>query len=76
MKYKPIDITIGARLKALRERMGYSTRYVADLIGKSNVAVTYFETGRNGVDLSTLKKLCNIYNVDMIEFLEEIYDQI
>ena len=76
MKYKQLDVIIGAKLKQLRNKKGYSTQYVGDHIGKSNVAITYYEQGRNATDLTTLKQLCNLYDVDMLEFLAEIYEDI
>lgn len=75
-QYKDIDVLIGNRLKSLRERKGYSTRYVGNLIGKTNATIVHYEQGRNGTDLSTLKQLCNIYGVDMLHFLAEIYEDI
>ncbi len=76
MKYKQLDVIIGAKLKQLRLRKGYSTQYVGERVGKSNVTITYYEQGRNATDLSTLKKLCNLYGVDMLHFLAEIYEDI
>lgn len=75
-KFKDIDILIGSKLRQLRHRKGYSTQYVGDRIGKSNVSITYYEQGRNAADLSTLKKLCNLYDVNMLHFLAEIYEEI
>lgn len=76
MKYKEIDVLIGSKLKALREKKGYSIRYVGQRIGKTHATVSYYEQGRNGADLSTLKKLCNLYGVDMLQFLSDIYEEI
>ena len=76
MKYKDIDVLIGDKLKSLREKKGYSVRYVGKAIGKSNVTIVHYEQGRHGTDLPTLKKLCNLYGVDMLHFLADIYEDI
>lgn len=74
MKYKPIDVMIGERLKAMRNAKKYSLRYVGEKMGRSNVTISNYETGRLSIDLPTLKKLCALYGVDMLEFLAEIYE--
>lgn len=76
MKYKPVDVMIGARLKDMRNARRFSLRYVGERTGKSNVTISNYETGRLSVDLPTLKKLCTLYGVDMLEFLQEIYDSL
>lgn len=76
MKYKPVDVLIGSRLKEMRNAKKFSLRYVEEKTGRSNVTISNYETGRLSIDLPFLKKLCNLYGVDMIEFLGEIYDKI
>lgn len=76
MKYKPVDVLIGSRLKDMRNAKGLSLRDVAKLIGRNNVTISNYETGRIGVDIPTLKKLCTLYGVDMLAFLAEIYEQL
>ena len=67
---------IGEKLKDLRIQNGMSLRYVGERVGRSNVTIAYYESGRNAPDLSTLKRLCILYGTDMMEFLGEIYDQL
>ncbi|MBQ6217371.1 MAG: helix-turn-helix transcriptional regulator [Erysipelotrichaceae bacterium] len=75
-KKKEIDVYIGSKLKEMREAKNFSLRYVANRIGKSNVTISHYESGRNATDLPTLKKLCNLYDVDMLQFLSDIYDKL
>ena len=76
MEYKPINILIGSRLKEMRNAKKYSLRYVAERIGKNNVTISNYETGRLAIDIPTLKKMCTLYGVDMLAFLSEIYEKI
>lgn len=71
-----INKLIGERLQAMRNDKGYSLRYVAERVGLSNVTISHYETGRNGIDLKNLKKLCVLYGVDMMKFLSDIYEEL
>lgn len=74
--YKREDVLIGERLRELRKARGYSLRYVEERTGRSNATISNYETGRLGIDIPFLKKLCTLYGVDMLEFLGEIYDRL
>lgn len=76
MKYKPVDVMIGERLKQMRNAKHFSLRYVGERVGRSNVTISNYETGRLSIDLPTLKTLCTLYGVDMLEFLGEIYERL
>lgn len=76
MKYDPVNVLIGSRLKELRQEKNYSLAYVAERIGTTHANISYYESGRHAVSIPTLKRLCNIYGADMLEFLDNIMDQL
>jgi transcriptional regulator with XRE-family HTH domain len=45
---------IGKRLRAARQKRGYSQEEVAELAGLSQAAVSYIEAGKRGPGLGTL----------------------
>ncbi|AAK79526.1 transcriptional regulator with XRE-family HTH domain [Clostridium acetobutylicum] len=55
---------IGRKLKAARENANLKQSDVAKIIGSTFQKISSFETGRTRVDLETLIRLCEIYNVD------------
>ena len=76
MKYDPVNVLIGSRLKELRLARKYSLEYVAEKIGKSDTNIFFYENGRHTMSIPVLKKLCDLYGVDMLKFLDEIMDQL
>ena len=56
---------IAAKLKAARENAGYKQEEVADYLDVTPQKVSSFETGRTRVDVDTLRKLCELYNMDV-----------
>lgn len=76
MQYKTSDVLIGSKLKELRKAKGLSTYDVCKLMKCSSVTITHYEQGRNAINIPNLKRICNIYGVDMLEFLQEIYEQL
>lgn len=53
------------RLKELRLRDGMSQAELAKKIGRTNAAISMYETGRREPDLETLEELCDLFNVNM-----------
>ena len=56
---------IAAKLKAGRENAGYRQEEVATYLNVTPQKVSSFETGRTRVDVDTLGKLCELYNIDV-----------
>lgn len=64
-KYKNIKFEVGKRLLALRKNLGYNQQEVADAIGISRAALSYYEKGERSVDIETLYKLSSFYEVSI-----------
>lgn len=60
---------IGKQLKELRLSRGWRQVEVADKVGLSRSAISNIEAGKRALTLSTLKKFCEVYAID-ISFFE------
>lgn len=59
---------IGKQLKELRVSRGWRQSDVADRVGLSRPAVCNIESGKRAMTLSTLKKFCEVYSIDVSFF--------
>lgn len=59
---------IGSQLKELRLSRGWRQIEVADRIGMSRSAVSNIEAGKRALTLTTLKKFCELYQIDVSYF--------
>lgn len=69
---KTFDKKLGEKLTAIRVEKNLSQQYVADRMSLSRSAISYYELGRRTIDVETLFKLCDIYNVDVNEILSDV----
>lgn len=60
---------VAARLKEAREKSGLTQKQVARLLDISDVQVSYWETGKRPIDLSSLSRLADIYGHSIAWFL-------
>ena len=59
---------IGKQLKELRLSRGWRQIEVADKIGMSRSAISNIEAGKRALTLTTLKKFCELYQIDVSYF--------
>lgn len=55
-------MTLGSRLKELREEKGMTQKDIAELLGISDVGLGNYERGVRNPDPDTLKRLSEIFN--------------
>lgn len=60
------------RLKELREESGETQAEVANYLGLSDQAITYYEAGKREPTLRNLKKLAGHFNVSVDELIADI----
>lgn len=60
---KEINVEIGARIKAEREKAGLTQERFSELIGLGTKSVSAFERGAVGISFVTLKKICQVLSV-------------
>lgn len=63
------DEFIAHRLKTCRLDDGMSQKQLAEKLGLSRVSVCNIESGKHGVNISTLKKYSDIFNLTSEEIL-------
>lgn len=59
---------IGSQLKELRIARGWRQVEVADKVGLSRSAISNIEAGKRALTLSTLKKFCEVFKIDVSYF--------
>lgn len=59
---------IGKKLRDLRISRGWKQLDVADKIGLSRPAISNIEAGKRSLTLSTLKRFCELYEIDISYF--------
>lgn len=59
---------IGAQLKELRTSRGWRQVEVADKVGLSRSQISNIESGKRALTLSTLKRFCEVFNIDISYF--------
>lgn len=60
--------TIGKQLKELRLSRGWRQVYVAERVGLSRSQISNIESGKRALTLNTLKKFCELYQIDISYF--------
>ena len=63
--------SVGARLRSIRDRQGYSLRALAERCGLSINAISQIERGENSPTVSTLHRLANALGVQITDFFQE-----
>ncbi|SHM58705.1 helix-turn-helix domain-containing protein [Chryseobacterium polytrichastri] len=64
-------ITLGTKLPRLRKKKGYTQQEAADLLDISQPAYHKWETDTARPSIENLLKICEVYQVDLNELLEE-----
>ncbi|MEG1548207.1 MAG: helix-turn-helix transcriptional regulator [Clostridia bacterium] len=57
---KDINIQVGERIKAMRERSGFTQEHFSEMIDVSAQYISDVERGNVGISITTLKKMCNV----------------
>lgn len=57
------NVEIGLRIRKLREKNGLSREKLAELSSISTQFLADIETGKKGMTVTTLKKICNALNI-------------
>lgn len=61
-------LKIGSQLKELRLSRGWRQSEVADKVGLSRPAISNIEAGKRALTLTTLKRFCEVYKIDISYF--------
>lgn len=61
---------IGETMMLARKRKGIPRTTIAKKLGVSDVAVYYWEIGKNPIDIDMYKKYCDILEIDWIDLLQ------
>ena len=64
-----MNLKIGKRIKALRNRDDVTQEKLAEAIGVTSQAISKWENGNGVPDTNVLPKLCKIFNVSVNEIL-------
>ncbi|WP_363245337.1 helix-turn-helix transcriptional regulator [Daejeonella sp.] len=67
-----VNSILGFKLRKLRVNSNYSQLFVANCLGISRNAYVGWENGTINFTLEQIQRVCEFYNIDIIEFLKEI----
>jgi transcriptional regulator with XRE-family HTH domain len=70
--YNPIDVHVGARLRARRTLLGLTQMALGDAMGLSFQLMQKYETGSNRISASRLYELSKLLDVDIGYFFDEM----
>ena len=74
-KPHPVDIRVGANLRALRQQRGYSQTQLAEVLGLTFQQVQKYEKGANRISASRLFEIAQFFNIGVASFFEGCGDQ-
>ena len=61
---------IGQKLKEGRESHSYTQKYICDILGVTPQTVSAWENGKNKIDIETLARLCQMYDISFAELVQ------
>ncbi|MTC11855.1 helix-turn-helix domain-containing protein [Providencia stuartii] len=77
-RYK-YSLSVGQRIKSLRLQNGWGGEALGKITGISQQQISRFERGVNRIDVESLAKFANAFNVDIVVLLSDydktIYDK-
>lgn len=62
-------------LKKVRKLNGYTQQEISDLLGVHRSTYAYYECGKTEPSIDTLKKLANIYGIELSEILQNNFSR-
>ena len=68
-----INKNISAKLKGLRAEKGFSLEEMAENIGVHRETLRKYENNTSSIEIGTLLKMLNIYDIETTYFFELIY---
>lgn len=70
---KDLNKRIGIKLREAREYKNMSLREVEAAFGKNYSTIQSYESGRISITVETMNELCNLYGVNYLDLLQEVY---
>lgn len=68
-----MNITLGERLRLLREERDWTQRQAANIFGITSGALSNYERGKRSPDIHTLKKIADVYGTSVDYLLDGKY---
>ncbi len=70
---KILEANIGANIKAYREGMRLRQEDIASYLNVQREVISYYENGTREISMENLKKLSDLFGVDLHDLIEENY---
>jgi len=67
-----LGIQIGRKIQTLRKQKGFSQEKFAEAISIATTSLSYIETGRGFMTLPTMKKICEVLEIEPCEIFNSI----
>lgn len=65
-----LGIQIGKKIQLLRKQKGFSQEKFAEAINIATTSLSYIETGRGFMTLSTLQRICEVLEIEPVEIFQ------
>lgn len=79
-KLKPINIEIGLRVKAARERAGLTQARLGELVDLNSQSISAIECGVSGLSPTSMKRICEVLAISadtlLFDALEQLPDEV
>lgn len=62
---------IGKKLRSLRTEKGFTQEKIADLLQMPQASYSNLENNKGKIDLKTIQKIAEIYEMDVLDILKE-----
>ena len=70
-KCSSVDTALGSNLAYFRKLAGFTQQYVADALNLNRTTYTKYETGASEPSIEILKKIADIFDIDVASLLED-----
>jgi transcriptional regulator with XRE-family HTH domain len=66
-----MNITIGKKLQAVRDKLGLTQKQVSEYLGINSTQLSYYENGKREIGLADLNRLAQLYGYSIEYFVKE-----
>ncbi len=67
-----LGVQIGQKIQNLRKQKGFSQEKFAEAINIATTSLSYIETGRGFMTLTTMQKICEVLEIEPVEIFQFI----
>ena len=66
---------IGIKIQKASNGAGMTLREGAEKYGKDHSTISSYETGRRSMNIERIERFCNVYGINYLDIMQEIYNE-